>query len=277
MQGGIGNQLFCLYAGRFAAVNSSSKLVLDLGQLGKATTSRTYKLGDLEFPFSFDLKNEPAKKFHNLFFRILTRSNRLSKLANLYNSPVVGFDKYLLTSAKPLVLNGYFQTFEYVSRVSGDNDKAPLFKLRTPGVAYQYLERRILEVNPVVIHIRRGDYLEPKNIGTIGALSDDYFIGIIKLYFPERFIWVFSNDSNLSNFSRFPNLEIISSGELSDLEELILMSKASDIVISNSTYSWWSGFLSRGSVIAPAKWFRGLEDPENLCPDTWLRVNSDWI
>ena len=173
MQGGIGNQLFCLYAGRFVANNSNSKLVLDLRQLGMAATSRTYKLGDLEFPFSFDLKNEPSKKFYNLFFRILKRSNRLSKLANLYNSPVIGFDKYLLTSGKPLVLNGYFQTFEYVSRVSGDNDKAPLFKLSTSGVAYQYLERRILEVNPVVIHIRRGDYLESKNISTIGALSDD--------------------------------------------------------------------------------------------------------
>jgi hypothetical protein len=277
MQGGIGNQLFCLYAGRFAANNSKSELDLDLAHLGKAATSRTFDLGDLEFPFSFNLKDEKSGMFSDLFFKVLKRSRHLSKLANLYNSPVVGFDKHLLTADKPLVLNGYFQTYEYVSRVSGNDEDATLFKLRNAGTAYQDLEKRISELNPVVIHIRRGDYLDKKNITTIGALSDDYFIGILKLYYPERPIWVFSNDRNLASFSVFPNLEVISTGELTDLEELILMSKASDLVISNSTFSWWSGFLSKGSVIAPAKWFRGLNDPENLCPESWLRVNPDWM
>lgn len=277
MQGGIGNQLFCLYAGRFAAENSKSKLELDLRQLGNAATARTFELGELEFPFAFNLKNLQPKEFKNLYLKFLKRSRYLSKLMKVYNSPVVGFDRNLLITRKPLTLNGYFQTYEYVSRVSVNDGNKPLFRLRRTGTAYRDLEKRILELNPVVIHIRRGDYLESKNIKTIGVLSDDYFLGIINMYFPKRPIWVFSNDTNLTSFSNIPNLEIISSGELTDFEELILMSKASNIIISNSTFSWWSGFLSNGSVVAPAKWFRGLEDPENLCPDSWLRVESDWM
>ena len=277
MQGGIGNQLFCLYAGRFAAVNSNSNLELDLGQLGKAATTRTFELGELEFPFSFSLKNHQPREFHNLFLKFLKRFRYLSKLVNFYSSPVVGFDRNLLTIGKPLIINGYFQTYEYVSRVSEIEEDTPLFGLKNTGTAYRDLEQRILELNPVVMHIRRGDYLESKNIKTIGVLSDDYFLGILNMYYSKRPIWVFSNEANLTRFSNIPNLEIISSGELTDLEELILMSKASDVIISNSTFSWWSGFLSNGSVVAPAKWFRGLEDPENLCPDSWLRVDPDWM
>ena len=277
MQGGIGNQLFCLYAGRFVAVNSNSKLELDLRQLDKAATTRTFELGELDFPFTFSLKNPQPHKFYNLFLKFLKRSRGLSKLVNFYSSPVVGFDRNLLTIRKSLILNGYFQTFEYVSRVSENEEDALLFGLKNSGAAYRDLEKRILEINPVVVHIRRGDYLESKNINTIGVLSDDYFLGILNRYYPRRPIWIFSNDTNLTRFSKIPNLEVISSGELTDLEELILMSKASDMIISNSTFSWWSGYLSNGSVVAPAKWFRGLEDPENLCPDSWLRVDPDWM
>jgi len=277
MQGGIGNQLFCLYAGRFAAINSNSKLELDLGQLGSAATSRNFQLGDLEFPFAFSLKEGGPRRRSLFLYRVLKRSKFLSKLVRFYKSPVVGFDRYLLNLRKPLTLNGYFQTYEYVSRITDSRKNTPLFKLKSVGSAYLELEKRILNLKPVVLHIRRGDYLDSRNIHSIGALSDDYFMGILKTYGTERPVWVFSNDSNLANFSMFPNLEFISTGALTDLEELMLMSKAEDIVISNSTFSWWSGYLSEGSVTAPAKWFRGLEDPENLCPASWIRVTPDWM
>jgi hypothetical protein len=60
---------------------------------------------------------------------------------------------------------------------------------------------------------------------------------------------------------------------------MILMSRASDLIISNSTFSWWSAYISNKetNVVAPNKWFRDLEDPKMLIPEHWHQVDSQWI
>jgi hypothetical protein len=56
------------------------------------------------------------------------------------------------------------------------------------------------------------------------------------------------------------------------------MSLASANVIANSTFSWWAAALNqnKGFVVAPDKWFRGLEDPKDLIPPDWILVKSQW-
>ena len=50
-----------------------------------------------------------------------------------------------------------------------------------------------------------------------------------------------------------------SHSEMTDIEELFLMSQFKNIVISNSTFSWWSSFLNENeinkNIIAPQKWY----------------------
>jgi hypothetical protein len=149
---------------------------------------------------------------------------------------------------------------------------------------------RIKATNPVVIHIRRGDYLLEKN-SFIGALSAQFFISALELIKNEtesdgdpRPIWVFSDQPSLvrdelAAFMEFDLAEFIEAPTYSDpAESLILMSYASSLIISNSTFSWWAAALSQGStIVAPTKWFRGSPDPEGLIPSNWLRVESSWI
>jgi hypothetical protein len=64
----------------------------------------------------------------------------------------------------------------------------------------------------------------------------------------------------------------------SEAESLLLMAKSRGLVISNSTFSWWSAAIGDPErVIAPTKWFKAADDPEGLILPTWQTVESSWL
>jgi hypothetical protein len=66
--------------------------------------------------------------------------------------------------------------------------------------------------------------------------------------------------------------------ESNSVESLLLMSKAKSIIIANSTYSWWGAALKQEKldVVAPKKWFRSMDDPQDLYPPQWHLIESSW-
>ena len=68
----------------------------------------------------------------------------------------------------------------------------------------------------------------------------------------------------------------VSSPEILDHEELILMSKCKHNIIANSSFSWWGAWLNQNHdkiVIAPKIW---LNIPEkeyaNVLPSSWIKI-----
>ena len=53
--------------------------------------------------------------------------------------------------------------------------------------------------------------------------------------------------------------------------DMFLMTHSKDLIIANSSFSWWGAFLNKnnGRVIAPSKWIN-----EDRKVDSWLVV---WI
>jgi hypothetical protein len=98
----------------------------------------------------------------------------------------------------------------------------------------------------------------------------------------SRPLWIFSDDiENVKTefkFIKSMNVHFVKAPDNSDpAESLILMSLASSIIISNSTFSWWAATLSSGAkIVAPSKWFKDMDDPEDLIPDHWIRIDSQW-
>jgi hypothetical protein len=125
----------------------------------------------------------------------------------------------------------------------------------------------------------------------IGALAVNYYLDALRLVdrniehqIKDRPIWIFSDEPFLvkqefAAISEFESAQFIETPDEADpAESLFLMSAASSIIISNSTFSWWSAALSQGAtVVAPAKWFKKSEDPDSLIPSTWLRAESSWL
>ena len=54
-------------------------------------------------------------------------------------------------------------------------------------------------------------------------------------------------------------------------ESIVIMSQAKYVVASNSTFSWWGGYLSNNTVICP---IFSLWDTRLLTPENWMQVND---
>ena len=57
------------------------------------------------------------------------------------------------------------------------------------------------------------------------------------------------------------------------------MSLSKVIIIANSSFSWWAAKagVEKELVIAPSPWFRKLETPTYLIPDSWNQIKSSWM
>jgi hypothetical protein len=137
----------------------------------------------------------------------------------------------------------------------------------------------------VAIHVRRGDYLEPKhnlycNLADTGYYNqaiEDFIIDIEKYHFV-----VFSNDIDWckDNLIEGDMITFIKPG--SDYTDMILMSLCDHFIIANSSYSWWAafkGYNPNKKIICPANYintwhpFSSLIN-KNYYPKDWKIINN---
>ncbi len=284
LSGGLGNQLFQYFAGKFLkAEKSVGYKVAPYQSAAVSQGLRKFNIGELSvLP---EMKRSSISNFVYRFYRyLLRRSSLIRGLAfrylRVYQSQVVGFDEDFPKSSKVEKVYGYFQSFLYVP-IEIHSRGLLLTKLSQD---VSNLVRELVAADPIVIHIRGGDYRGLAK--SVGILSSDYYERALELILaekPGKAIWLFSNDPELADqILESTPLKIsrrILETDLGPEETLFLMSQANHIVISNSTFSWWAAYL-RGSnkfVVAPTKWFRTLEEPKNLIPQKWLRVESSWL
>jgi hypothetical protein len=143
------------------------------------------------------------------------------------------------------------------------------------------MEKQLKSKVVAAFHIRRGDYTLAINRST-GILSLEYFEGIARLLPNDLEIWIFTDSPELiiDKVKIFPQKTVIIDppADSDPLESLLLLSKASYIAISNSTFSWWAAALAgeKAQIFAPAKWFEHRNDPLDLMPNHWAKIESKW-
>jgi hypothetical protein len=128
-----------------------------------------------------------------------------------------------------------------------------------------------------MMHVRRGDYLN--NIADFGILSPSYYLS-------QRnelpLVLALENIEDLDNLQQELKPTLILTKENSSAwETLSAMSQASDIVMSNSTFSWWGGFLATnngGIARLPSPYFKRNSNVDKFFKyRLFSEVESDFV
>ena len=293
--GGLGNQLFGYFAGRYFHLTRGVRVRYDISDQLNGLGVHAVTLTTLNLPGKFGAYDaEFILQFPNVFMRrvlrkILRTWRTKTNPERYFVSRFIGFDNDLENmSLEGKYLSGYFQSAQYFQKLQ---EEIPSIKNVTPKDPSQWftnIRQEILEKRPIVMHVRRGDYL--KYADTFGLLSEEYFVNAltqIRLQIPESRtaeVWVFTDSFDIvkdgmpkliSNKVSIIEVPI----DISDAEVLIAMSLSDKIVISNSTFSWWAAMLNTDKVmvVAPSKWYRNMDDPSGLLPRGWARQPSLWV
>lgn len=274
LSGGLGNQLFQYFDGARKSLEASESLILDFSgiQLGKVTHGSS--LSSINLPVKYDSRNVKLTARN-----ILIRRTLLSLEHRFHNWLRIGD---LQNSHLKTIQNQNFLSYETIAKKYSDWKP----ELTAPSDWYIDLLEATKETKFIALHVRQGDYLEDRNFSTIGVLDTEYYVEAIRLVTEQLGplpIWGFS-DSNLDN----SKLNAIAPGRLKWInppagtdaaESLLIMSRASGIILANSTFSWWAVTFgsSDAVVVAPYPWFRELDQPQNLIRPWWRKVPSSWM
>jgi hypothetical protein len=290
--GGLGNQLFGYFAGAYYAEIFNKRLIVDLTQVSLGLTNHGSELTSFKLSKSYELIRSKPRGFARLIKRIFDKlSSKFKfikyfryKLFGVYQSKEVGFDSFLEKQSEISRIQGYYQTWKYVDNLQELGADISL-EIINPSNWFLELQREINEGKPIVIHVRRGDYKTPDS--PIGLLSKVYYknaINLVNSRYQDKNFWIFSDDIDDSQrlMSEFvpKNTRWITPPIGSDpAESLTLMSLSKVLIIANSSFSWWAAKTGAAKelVIAPNPWFRKLENPSCLIPDSWTQIKSDWM
>ena len=283
LRGGLGNQLFQYAFGRIVSRNLNTKLILDCFEINRVSSDD----GILNFDLSGDFVNKSRLKLRLLRIKLIKYIYDLSTFNQLIeikesddkNSEIINLPKNAIYS-------GDFQKWTYVEKFLELNK---IIKLKHQSEAFERIVRKLKSEDPIVIHIRRGDYLQSKDWG---LLSWKYYSKVIEKLERSGYeeIWVFSDSIDLVKNEFLITLDLGLQHKLknrlrwfgTDLgltaaETMILISSTKRLGIGNSTFSLWAGYLSIDcKVVVPKNFYFSESTPNMRYPNNWIVIESEW-
>jgi hypothetical protein len=292
ISGGLGNQMFQYALGRAIRERTGLEVKLDIDSFTHQKTHETPRSFRLDFfKCTLPLVTETEKKivgFNDLYSKDFTSivKRKVHTILDIYKP--LNKKKYIFEPSFNFhpettgeirdnsYISGIWQSQKYF--ISIENILRHEFIPRTSLSPTAFIAHEtISQSQAVAIHIRRGDYLT--NTKT-KPLSLDYYahsIEYMKGHVDNPHFFVFSDDIEWvkNNLSLPVELTYISNPAISDYEEMLLMSMCKNIIIANSSFSWWAAWLNNNPkkiVIAPQKWFSVDIDTKDLIPETWIKL-----
>lgn len=282
LQGGLGNQMFQYAAGKCLSILKNSKLYLDCSFLNaNKTTNDTFTAREFELGI-FKNINDPLISFNNK--RKWYSLNALfSREITIYNEPHFHNDPTFFDLESPVAIKGYFNSVFYFQQIKEMIFEDFRFSDPTNNPSFAELKNKLLEMDTIAVHIRRGDYLNPTITAFHGLCTEEYYIQAIDLIIgahPNATICFFSDDPQWvrETFSeKYEKCLYIEGNTGKDSwVDMYLMSLCKNHVIANSTFSWWGAWLSKNDdkiVVAPKQWFNEKSiNTKDIVPNSWIRL-----
>lgn len=239
--GGIGNQLFIIAAGYAYSKKYDKDIVIDADGWATSQGNSCISYKDNIFK-NFEYGSAPPELVHHIS-------------ENRFNYDELPFFNDSVT------INGYFQSLKYFKDYKDDF----ISLISLPDI-----DMPILENQNVAFHIRRGDYLNYKNLHYV--CDTDYFNNQFD-NFKDYQVNVFTDSPEyVSEEFKTYNFNLIKSP--SDIIDLTIMSNHDNIVCSNSSFSWWASLLGipKKKIIVPDKWFHNFQPHEDIYRPEFIKV-----
>lgn len=274
LMGGLGNQMFQYATGRHLSRRLKATLFLDVSWLSTpfARTKKRprfhldqyYITGHILNPDSIIPVNCEANTddiVKDLIGNINVLSEQETDLQNISRLDCVQY------------LKGFWQSDIYFTG-SSSIIKKELVPRDTSRISE--LEKEIISGNSIGIHVRRGDYLQYQD--RFPVLPPSYYDAAIREFRGGSKFYIFSDDPAWCHDQwQDGKYKIIEDN--TPVEDLYLLSLCKNIVIANSSFSWWAAWLndSRGKrVIAPYDWqgpgYEALRKGHEVLPSHWERI-----
>lgn len=192
----------------------------------------------------------------------------------------IGYCKIEKSILKNKFFSGNFESPQYFSSI-----RAILLKEFTPKHAplekNKELYKLINNTNSICLSVRRGDFENNENIKKLHSLcSKNYFesaIQIAKKKIEKPVFFMFSDDIEWVKENINTGCETYyEDGTDPVWEKLRMMSQCKNFIISNSTFSWWSQWLSQNEnkiVISPSRWFNNDYDCPLIDKENWILID----
>jgi hypothetical protein len=256
IKGGLGNQMFQYAHGRKLELKGK-KVVFDIsffhGAKANSDTPREFNLSAFNIATQAEFSPRP-RRLRDL----------LTKIAGKIG----------------VRIEQYFQGEKYFQEISGELRKEFTLKNGLSPVAREIL-KQIENPNSVSLHVRRGDYVNDKKIKDNRNICGlEYYrqaMARIQEKVNNAKFFVFSDEIDWAK-ENFIGEEFVfvSSPELKEYEEMILMSRSAHHIIANSSFSWWGAWLGQNNnkiVIAPSRWLLDSRvDTSDIIPKDWIKI-----
>lgn len=167
--------------------------------------------------------------------------------------------------------DGYWQSYQYFDSYRSVILKEFSFPPFVEEDKKNFDLARILlkEENSVGIHIRRGDFL--KNWRYRGLCGIDYYkraIAYVLAHIESPKFYLFSDDiewvkENISPLLKGHEISLVNwNHNVNSYKDMQLMTMCKNLVIANSSFSWWAAYLNPNNpiVVAPEKWINSFTD-----------------
>lgn len=275
LRGGLGNQLFCYSFGYAMAKKNNAQLLID-SSMNDSGIQRNLEIQKFKIQY---LKRITIKYTKNRFLRLIGYNYIRRKLhIGLLTKTYLDEECYLplkkIEVTRSTYFRGYWQNYRFFDAYRKDIQGMMEFNYEASAGFNRWMNE-IKECNSISIHVRRGDYV------TLGwQLNEQYYIkaiNMITLNDMDAKFYVFSDDLNyckklISKYYKNINVEYVEyESDNRTVEDLILMSHCKQMILANSSYSWWAAYLNKNSnprIICPVykQW------KESYYPDEWEKV-----
>jgi hypothetical protein len=276
-QGGLGNQIFILAAGLAHSDWLNTRLRLDLSAHESKDkppfrlSSVVAKLNETsEFPIT-------AFSYRRGVSRVRRRLEIPRHCSFVEKSP--GYSPSSLNVRAGECMTGYFQSWKYLRMLSPER----LRDFRSAICSLVADDQYEMSTSDIVVHIRRGDYLKPKNQSFHGVLGLQFYAdGIERLRRKGQTgrVWLVS-EGGLDDIREWRSTlgDVAQLSSADPWTDLGILKNAPSLVVANSSFSWMGAWLGPEErfVVAPDPWFSKINlIPNELIPPNWIRVQHEF-